>query len=247
LTGTSTPSAPARSAPRRPPPTDTAPLGAPVFVLNLKAYPNCLGDGAVAIATILDDLGRSAGVATAIAPAAPDLARVAARVRCPVLAQHVDPVDPGARTGWLPSESVRAAGGRGSLLNHSEHPMDGPAVENAAQRLEALGLVAVVCAGTVERARALAAIHPAYLAVEPPELIGGNRAVSTARPEVVSETVAAVRRVAPSTRVLCGAGVHHRLDVRRAIELGSAGVLVASAVARAEDPAAAIAELLAGF
>jgi len=199
------------------------------------------------MASLLDELGRAAGVATAIAPATPDLARVVAAVRCPVLAQHVDPVDAGARTGSVPPESVRAAGGRGSLLNHSEHPLAGPEVENAAQRLETLGLVAVVCAGTVERARALAGVAPAYLAVEPPELIGGDRAVSTVRPEVVSDTVRAVRQVAPACRVLCGAGVHDRNDVRRAIELGSSGVLVASAVARAADPRAAIVELLAGF
>ena len=226
---------------------DRAPLGAPLLLLNLKTYPNCLGTGALAMARLVDELGRSAGVATAIAPALPDLGHIAASVRCPVLAQHVDPVDAGARTGSVPPESIRAAGARGSLLNHSEHPIGGPEVEDACQRLEALGLVAVVCAGSVDRARALAAVAPAYIAVEPPELIGGDRAVSTARPEVVSETVLAVRHVAPETRVLCGAGVHDRHNVQRAIELGSAGVLVASAVARAADPKAAIAELLAGF
>jgi triosephosphate isomerase (TIM) len=125
--------------------------------------------------------------------------------------------------------------------------MEAAALRDAAGRLELLGLAAVVCAQSVEQARALASVRPPFLAVEPPELIGGDRAVSTARPEVVSETVAAVRSVAPATRVLCGAGVHDRRDVRRALELGSAGVLVASAVARAADPRAAIAELLAGF
>jgi len=89
--------------------------------------------------------------------------------------------------------------------------------------------------------------RPDYIAVEPPELIGGNRSVSTARPEVVSGTVEAVRRVSPSTLVLCGAGVHARGDVARALELGADGVLVASAVTRSGDPRVAIAELLAGF
>ncbi|MGP8077320.1 MAG: triose-phosphate isomerase [Thermoplasmata archaeon] len=244
---TSTRSAPVRSAPRPPRPTDAPPLGSPLLLLNLKTYPNCLGDAGRAIARTLDSLGRAAGVATAIAPATPDLARLVASVRNPVLAQHVDPIDPGARTGSVPPEALRASGVRGSLLNHSEHPMEGTAVEEAVRRLDALGLVAVVCAGSVERARDLAAFRPPYLAIEPPELIGGDRAVSTARPEAVSRTVEAVRSVAPATRVLCGAGVHDRRDVRRAIELGSHGVLVASAVARAPDPKAAIEELLAGF
>ncbi|MGI0155455.1 MAG: triose-phosphate isomerase, partial [Thermoplasmata archaeon] len=113
--------------------------------------------------------------------------------------------------------------------------------------LHALDLVAVVCAQDVRAAGRLARTRPAYLAVEPPELIGGSRAVSTARPEVVSGSVEVVGRVAPATVVLCGAGVHVRRDVARALELGSGGVLVSSAVARASDPPAAIAELLAGY
>jgi len=165
----------------------------------------------------------------------------------PVLAQHIDPVDPGARTGTTPAEAIQAVGARGSLVNHSERPVGPGEAAEAVQRLGRAGLVAVVCAGTIERARALAALRPPYLAIEPPELIGGDRAVSTARPEVVAGTVEAVRAVAPGTRVLCGAGVHDRRDVARAIELGAEGVLVASAVARAADPRSAIAELLAGF
>jgi len=186
-------------------------------------------------------------VAVAIAPAMPDLGRVAATVGIPVVAQHVDPVDAGACTGSIPVAAVRAAGARGSLLNHSEHPMETAHIEEAARRLSEAGLATIVCARSVAEARRLAEIRPQYLAIEPPELIGGDRAVSTARPEVVADTVAAVRAVAPATHVLCGAGVHDRRDVGRAIELGSEGILVASAVARSADPRAAIAELLAGF
>ena len=199
------------------------------------------------VAKLLEELGKETGVATAIAPPLPDLARVVDLVTVPVLAQHVDPGEAGARTGYVPVESIEAAGARGSLVNHSEHPMSIPDIEDAVQRLTSHRLVAVVCAADVDRARRLAATHPPYLAVEPPELIGGDRAVSTARPEVVAGTVAAVRSVSSATLVLCGAGVHDRKDVARALELGAEGVLVASAVTRAPDAERAIRELLAGF
>jgi triosephosphate isomerase len=199
------------------------------------------------VARLLEVAGREVGVATAIAPPLPDLAHVAQAVPIPVLAQHVDPGDAGARTGYVPAEAIAAAGARGSLLNHSEHPMSDRDIEDAVQRLTAHRLVAVICAADVEPARRLAAFKPPYLAVEPPELIGGDRAVSTARPEVVSGTVTAVRTVSPATRVLCGAGVHDRRDVARALELGADGVLVASAVTRAPDADQAIRELLAGY
>jgi triosephosphate isomerase (TIM) len=216
-------------------------------LLNLKAYSQHLGLGAVRTAQLLERLGEEVGVRTAIAPPVPELAHVARAVTIPVLAQHVDPGDAGARTGFVPVEAIEAAGARGSLVNHSEHPMAIPDIEDAVRRLSVRGLVAVVCAADVPRARRLAETHSPYLAVEPPELIGGDRAVSTARPEVVSDTVTAVHSVSPETHVLCGAGIHDRHDVARALELGADGVLVASAVTRAPDAERAIRELLAGY
>ena len=183
----------------------------------------------------------------AIAPATPDLGRVASAVSIPVLAQHVDAIEPGAHTGSVPPESVAKAGGWGSLVNHSEHPLSSREVDRTVTRLRDLQMTAVVCATDVRASARLARSAPPYLAVEPPELIGGKVSVSTARPEVVSGAVTAVRNVAPASVVLCGAGVHDRRDVALAIELGAEGVLVASAVTRAPDPRAAIAELLAGY
>jgi triosephosphate isomerase (TIM) len=199
------------------------------------------------VARTLQELGKLAGVPVAIAPATPDLARVASAVSIPVLAQHVDALDPGPHTGFVPVAAAEQAGAWGSLVNHSEHPLPTARTFATVRRLDALGLAAVVCARDVRASRRLASARPPYLAVEPPELIGGDRAVSTAKPEVVAGTVDAVRAVSPSTIVLCGAGVHDRRDVARAYELGAAGVLVASAVTRAPDVRSAIAELLSGF
>jgi triosephosphate isomerase len=183
----------------------------------------------------------------AIAPAMTDLAAVAGSVAIPVLAQHVDPIDPGPTTGFVPVPAIVAAGARGSLVNHAEHPLSGRAIAATTHRLGEAGLAAVVCARDSRVAGRLAAFRPPYLAIEPPELIGGDRAVSTAKPGVLVAGVSAVHAVSPSTRVLCGAGVRGRGDVRRALELGTEGILVASAVALARRPRAAIDELLAGF
>jgi triosephosphate isomerase (TIM) len=164
-----------------------------------------------------------------------------------VLAQHADPEPAGAYTGRVVAESIRAAGARGSLVNHSERPLSPETALQVVGRLRGLGLVPIVCARDLTEARLLAAGRPAYLAVEPPELIGGEVSVSTARPGLVAETVAAVHTISPETIVLCGAGVHSGSDVRAALALGTEGVLVASAVAKAGDPEAAIDELLRGF
>lgn len=233
--------------PPRAPATSAAPLGAPLFLLNLKSYPGAVGPGALRLGRMLERAGRDAGVAVAIAPASADVGRLAEELRIPVLAQHADPVEAGAQTGAMVPEALHAAGAAGSLVNHSERRLPVAVVAAIVKRLVAVGLVPVVCARDVPDARRLARILPPYLAVEPPELIGGRRSVSTARPEVISGTVAAVARIAPGTRVLCGAGVHDAHDVAKALALGSEGVLVSSAVARAASPSAALRALLRGF
>ena len=152
-TATSTPSAPGRNAPASPSRTDHAPLGAPLFVLNLKVYPNCLGPGAAKIGTALAKESHRLGISVAICPSAPDLGTLAALLPVPVLAQHVDPEDPGAHTGSIVAEALAASGVSGSLLNHSEHPMAEDDLGRVVAHLQSLGLVPVVCAKDVDDSR----------------------------------------------------------------------------------------------
>ncbi|MGY8746344.1 MAG: triose-phosphate isomerase, partial [Candidatus Poseidoniales archaeon] len=50
--------------------------------------------------------------------------------------------------------------------------------------------------------------------------------------------------VNPNVRILCGAGVKNGQDVATAIALGAEGVLLASGVTKANDPAAVLADLV---
>jgi triosephosphate isomerase len=82
------------------------------------------------------------------------------------------------------------------------------------------------------------------IAVEPPELIGGDISVTSADPEIVSGTANLVKSVNPDVRVLCGAGVKNGEDVAMAIQLGTEGVLLASGVTKANDPQGILADLV---
>ncbi len=241
------PSAPARSGSAPPPATIDPRLKPPLFLLNLKCYPAALGSRADAMARSLAAVGREYGVSVGLVPSLPDLGRIAASDRLPILAPHSDPQPPGASTGFAIPEALRAAGALGSLVNHSEHRLSPNLLTSTVQRLRGAGLVAVLCTRDAAESTRWARLSPPYLAVEPPDLIGGSRSVSSARPDLIRATVESVRRVSPGVRVLCGAGIHTRRDVATALELGSQGILVASAVATAPDPRAAMVELARGF
>jgi triosephosphate isomerase len=208
----------------------------PVIVLNLKTYREALGEGAERLARIAAEVREAEGVNIMVAVPQTDIYRVSSSVRIPVLAQHVDPREPGSWTGHVPPEAVKASGAVGSLVNHSERRLTLADIGASIARLRALGLLSILCTDTPETSAAGAALEPDMLAVEPPELIGTGIPVSKARPEVVTKTVELVRRISERVVILCGAGISAPEDVARAVELGTGGVLLASAYVKAKDP-----------
>jgi triosephosphate isomerase len=221
-------------------------LPVPVIIVNLKSYSQTRGEGALAIARDLEWASAETGVAFAVAPNAFDVRLLAEGTSLPVLAQHVDAVPEGSHTGHLTPEAAREAGAVGSLVNHSEHRLRLADIEHVVDRLRQCELDSVVCTNNATVSRAAAAIHPTFVAVEPPELIGGEVSVTTADPEVVSYSVELVKRVDPAVKVLCGAGVKTGEDVGKALELGTEGVLLASGVTLAKDVRAVAIDLASG-
>jgi len=208
----------------------------PLIALNFKTYAQAFGENAVRLAKIAEEISEQFGITIAVAPPTIDLARVASEVEIPVFAQHVDPYKPGSHTGSIIAEDVKAAGAVGSLINHSEHRLRLADIGMVLERLRENDLISLLCTDTVETTKAGAALSPDMLAIEPPELIGTGIPVSKAKPEVVRGAVQAVQKINPDVHVLCGAGISTGDDVARAIELGTEGVLLASAYVKAKDP-----------
>jgi len=156
----------------------------------------------------------------------------------------VSPNAHGSHTGSTLAEAVDAAGAVGTLINHSERRLTLADIDAAVGAAERAGLETIVCANNPDQIAAAAALGPDAVAVEPPELIGTGTPVSKADPDVVEDAVAAAASVDPAVDVLCGAGISTGEDVLAADELGTDGVLLASGVAKAEDPRAALEDLV---
>ena len=130
------------------------------------------------------------------------------------------------------------------MVNHSEHKIPVQDIATVVASCKKAKVITCICADTADTTGRMAELRPDMLAVEPPELIGGDVSVTDARPEVVSDAVSAARRVDASVPVLCGAGVKTGRDVRRALELGARGVLLASGVVKSKDPRKALQDLV---
>lgn len=222
-------------------------LNTPAIVLNVKTYSEATGNNALELASLMDKISKETGASMAIAVQATDITLCAEKVDIPVWAEHIDPIKPGSHTGWTLPEAVKAAGAVGTLINHSEHRLKLADVDLCITRAKELNLDNIVCSNNVSTSKAIAAFSPNFIAVEPPELIGGDISVTAADPDIVSNSVKAVKSISKNVKVLCGAGVKNKEDVAKAIELGSDGVLLASGIVKAKDKENVIRNLASGL
>jgi triosephosphate isomerase len=212
-------------------------------VINYKVYNTSFGNSALSIAKAAEEVSINTGVNIIVAPPATEIRTLASNVSIPVYAQHVDPVDLGAYTGHIPPEAVKEAGAKGFIINHSERRIRVDEIARLVIKARNLGLNTLVCADTPEVAAALAVLNPDMIAIEPPELIGTGIAVSKAKPEIILSTVSRIRSVNNDVIILTGAGISTPEDVVKALELGTSGVLVSSAIMKAKDPKKVISEM----
>ncbi|MEM1701586.1 MAG: triose-phosphate isomerase [Desulfurococcaceae archaeon] len=219
----------------------------PILAINYKAYyPNSFGENAVKIANATVKVWEETGIEVILAPPFTEIYRVLEVVKntdIKVFAQHADPLEPGAITGYIPLEGLKELGVHGVIINHSEHRLKLTDINYLIKKAKSLGLKVLACADVPEISGAIAVLEPHMIAIEPPELIGTGISVSKAKPEVITRTLNLIKRINPDITVLTGAGITTGEDVYIAIKLGTSGVLVASAIVKSKDPYAVIKEM----
>ena len=214
----------------------------PLILVNLKTYHEGMGQNAHRIAAAAETVGRESGVVIGIAPVFTEIRPMSQHYAIPVYAQHIDAITPGAHTGHILPEEVRAAGAHGTLINHSERRLTLADIDACVQASRRLRLESVVCTNNDSTSAAAAALRPDYVAIEPPELIGSGVSVSKADPGIIERSVNQSGVV--DVRVLTGAGIQSGECVKIAVDLGTSGVLLASSVVKADDPAAVLRDLV---
>jgi len=219
----------------------------PIIIVNLKTYSQGYGADGFDLCKIMEEISIEHNVNLAAAVSAIDLVDYSDNLKIPMFAQHVDGVNYGSHTGSILPEAVRYSGAVGTLVNHAECQMSWDDIESTINRCKELGLVTVLCTADLESSEKGAHLNPDMIAVEPPELIGGDISVSTARPEIISDTVELVKKINSDISVLCGAGVKNQTDVSKAISLGSEGILLASGVVKSSEPRKVLLDLIQGL
>ena len=206
-------------------------LTEPIIIVNFKTYLESTGKKAIKLAKQAEKASEETGIQIAVVPQFVDIGLISKVIEIPVLSQHIDAITPGSHTGHILAASIKEAGAIGTLINHSEKQLKLSEIDKIITTTKIENLISCVCVNNPNVSKAISALNPDIISIEPPELIGTGVAVSKAKPEIVTNTINLVRQI-----VLCGAGISKPEDVSVAITLGTKGILVASAIVKAKNP-----------
>jgi len=216
----------------------------PIVIVNFKTYEQATGAKSLKLSETHDSVAKETGAEIMVAAQNADIYRIASKVSIPVIAQHADPVEYGKHTGSSLPECLKENGAWGVLINHSEDRVEPETISSTIKRCREAGLKTIACAESITKAFEIAKMDPDYLAFEVPELIGTLKSISKLEPGSVKKFAEMVEKVNEGRKrkiiPLCGAGVADRNDVLSALKLGAQGVLVATAIVKAKDPAKAL-------
>ncbi len=205
-------------------------LEMPSLLVNFKTYPEASGLNCAEIAgkiLIKDNVYAI--------PQAADMHLIEKNK----IAQHVDPLEAGRNTGSVLAQTLKHYGCVGSLINHSEKPVSLQNIKKTIHILRGLNMISIVCTPNIEHLKKASKLKPDVIAYEPPELIAGKISVSMAKPSIIKKCVKST-----PLPIIVGAGIRTDKDVKTAMELGAAGVLVSSGVVKAKNPQLVVKQFL---
>lgn len=209
--------------------------------LNFKTYETGTGKKALEISKIAEKVSRKtkADIIAMVQPA--DLRMISSAVGIKVFAQSVSHHGFGSNTGRIIMESLIGAGAKGAMINHSECRVGLDEIKLVVEKAKRLNFPVLVCVENLEEAKQVAELKPDYIAFEDKELIGSGKSITASMPDAIKQFVSIVK---DDSIPLCGAGVSTNEDFRTAVRLGARGVLLASAIMKAENPEKALMELV---
>lgn len=209
-------------------------INRPFFIFNPKSY--LYGQELYDLVVTAEDLANVYKDKISILVTGPfaDLANMVKLSRNAIIsAQHMDSLELGRGMGFITAESLRNIGVKACFLNHAEHPMSLTELSKAINRARENHIETIVCADSIEEAKAIAKLNPDVILCEPTELIGTGKVSDDSYIEKTNE---AIREVNSDILVMQAAGISTADDVYRTIKLGADGTGCTSGIVKADNP-----------
>lgn len=204
----------------------------PFFIFNPKSY--LYGKELLKLALKLDELSKKYDYSFFVTAPYADLSIIKEKTdNVIVTSQHLDPISPGRGMGAVLPQSLKDKGVGATFLNHAEKPLKLNELIDAIKITNDLNIINIVCANSIEEAKAIALLKPDILLCEPTELIGTGK---TSDENYIVTTNKAIKEISPDTLVMQAAGISNADDVYRVIKLGADGTGCTSGIVKADNP-----------
>lgn len=210
-------------------------------MFNPKSF--LYGDDLLKLAKVADEQAKKyPGLSIFVTAPFSDLKAIAEETEHVIVtAQHMDGIQPGRGMGHVLPESIYNAGARATFLNHAEQPMKLSEVTASVKRAKELGIISVVCADSIDEAKAVAMLKPDIILCEPTELIGTGQ---TSDDSYVEATNSAIHEVDENILIMQAAGISTAEDVFKTIKLGADGTGCTSGITKAANPEQMLIEMI---
>ncbi|MGX7109468.1 triose-phosphate isomerase [Facklamia miroungae] len=211
------------------------------FVFNPKSY--LFGDKLIEYAKVADQMAKKyPHIQVFVTAPYADLYRLNLETEnIIVTAQHFDGIEPGRGMGAVLPDSLANVGVKATFLNHAEHPLSLADLSAAIKRAKELGIITIVCADSVEEAKAIATLDVDILLCEPTELIGTGK---TSDRSYIEKTNHAIKTINSEVLIMQAAGVSTAEDVYQIIAQGADGTGCTSGIVKASDPKQMIIDMI---
>lgn len=218
-----------------------------MLFINFKTYEQGSGARALELVKTLEEVANETQVKIIPVIQVADVKEAVQSSKLEIWVQHIDAVGFGAHTGSVLPEAVFEDGAIGTFLNHSEKKFsDFENLSKAHKRAVEVGLKTLIFASSLDELSNIAVLNPTFVSYEPPEFIGNTTiSVTSAQPDIILKAVEIAKT--HNLPLIVGAGIHTREDVKKSMELGAAGIAVATNVVKASDPKKALINLVEGF
>ncbi|WP_196593541.1 triose-phosphate isomerase [Pectinatus sottacetonis] len=212
----------------------------PFFMVNPKSY--LYGDKLLELALEADKEAEKRNFDVFFTVPFVDLRNIAEHTKnLIVTAQHMEPLTPGRGMGHIIPEALKAAGAQAVFLNHAENPLKMADLVKDVKMAKKLGLYTVVCADSVEEAKAIAMMAPDILLCEPTELIGTGKVSDKS---YIKQTNEAIKSINKDILIMQAAGISTGEDVYETIKNGADGTGCTSGIVCADNPKKMVKEML---
>lgn len=149
-----------------------------------------------------------------------------------VFAQALDADRLGPTFGSATAEALIDAGADGVMLNHDSRPLPHGLLADAVERATEVGLLTIVCVGTIGEAVRCSLLNPTAILFEPPALIGTSGSSSRTW---IAEANKAVRDTSPGVLMMHAGGVSSPEIAMRIMADGADGTGSTSGILAAAD------------